>query len=331
LVSSTMAIFGTASGSVTVAVLAMWLGCSIMIVVAIVLAASHQPNFLGIFSKLLASFLSGSQLGVTDNGTNYGETDLGPNTSEKPCDTVAASKHPNNEASQGTRLKRFTGWPFAECFGISRRAVAPTPKQPVEVKTSETPGNPYFFKWTVGMRLKAEIYEIEELNPNKQPIGSLARAKGVGFRVTDGDRGTDLSIVIDPCGAGGRETPDSVLLKGVKGRRTSVVTETEHFCLHINSDSGSKEVRSKQAGLGLWFHSSVNKGAVVGHREGSSLTLKATSVPLHMLSAIFPVVLRFRVLRADALQAPEEVRLYCKYASGRVRILQVLMQLVPCE
>lgn len=179
------------------------------------------------------------------------------------------------------------------------------------------------------MSLKVEVNEIEELNPQKQPIGSVALAKGIGVQVVNaGDRGSDVSLVIAPCG-GNRDVPYACLLKGVKGRRTSQVTETEHFW--FNTSTGTKEHRSSQGGVGLWFHSKWNAGdVVVSQNPLEGVTVKATSLPIHRLSAMFPRVLRFGLLKPDTLQAPEEVRLYCYYENRPLRILQVLMQLVPC-
>jgi len=111
--------------------------------------------------------------------------------------------------------------------------------------------NPAFFEWSAGMCLKVEINDVERLSPQRQPIGSMTPAKGVGLQVIDGGaRGMDVSLVIAPSGADG-ETPKECLLKGVKGRRTAVVTETEH--LHLETTSGTKEPRSNQAGTGLRF------------------------------------------------------------------------------
>jgi len=180
------------------------------------------------------------------------------------------------------------------------------------------------------MCLKVEVNDIEKLSPQCQPIGSVTPAKGVCLQVVDGGApGTDVSLVIAPSGAGG-ETPNACLLKGVKTSRTEVVTETEH--LRVELTTGTKELRSRQAGSGLWLHSWWNKGDVLVSRTGQplfSVILTATCVPISNLSALFPRLLRFGVLKATALQAPEELRFYCEYASGRVRILQVLMQLVP--
>jgi hypothetical protein len=185
--------------------------------------------------------------------------------------------------------------------------------------------NPYFFAWSAGMCLKVEVNDIKELSSQLQPIGSVTPAKGVSVQVTDGARGSDVSLVMAPWADG--ELPDTCLLKGVKGRRTPVATETEH--LYLQTTTGTKEPRSCQAGTGLRLHSWWNKGDVVASRRGQSLIIKATSVPIRSFSAIFPKLLSLHVLKADALQAPEEMRLYCRYASGKERVLQVLMQLVP--
>ena len=117
------------------------------------------------------------------------------------------------------------------------------------------------------MSFKIEVNEIENLNPHKQPIGSVALAKGVGLQVVNaGARGSDVSLVIAPCGVDG-EVPTACLLKGIKGRRTPQVTETDHLLVHTST--GTKERRSTQGGVGLWFHSKWNRGDVVASQNPS--------------------------------------------------------------
>lgn len=358
LALAAMAILGTAAGLVTVAVLAMWLRSAAIIVVAIVAAASGKQQHPLTHSVLdtwktltwrTCHFFSGSQAGVAQDADavdSISSQDApAAELKRRKDETLAAKRAPSVPATRlQERWKRLRiPHPFSGCLGtrVNLRAAPPTPTADDECRTSTAassahavqaaPGifNPFFYDWTAGTCFKVELNEIEALSPQKQPTGPVTLANGVGLQVTHGAGGSDLSLVIAPCGADG-ETPTSCLLKGVKGRETAVVTETEHLCLYFTN--GTKELRSNQAGAGLWFHSWWNKGEVTASRADhplASAVLTATCVPMARLAAIFPVVLRFRVLRADALKAPEEVRLYCYYESGRVRILQVLMQIVP--
>jgi hypothetical protein len=349
LALSTMAVFGTAGGLVTVVLLAVWFSGAISIVMCMVAAApGKQEHFLthGVWKTLTEHRCPSSQGGVANDDARVGQDKSGkdgqaavevPHAKKNMLDgTGGAPKNTLSVPVTGIqeRLNRFKNGKlaaiFAGCLG-SRKPNASEGDQRGSVASPSFAAaagtfNPYFVAWSAGMCLKVEVNDIEGLDPHSKPEGSVTPAKGVGLRVTEGDRGSDVSLVIAPDGADG-ETPDACVLKGVKGRATAVVTETEHVCLH--TATGTKQLLSNQAGTGLWFHSWWNKGDVLASRTGDSVVLKATSVPISSLSAIFPMLFRFRVLKADALQAPEEVRLYCHYASGHVRILQVLMQLVP--
>jgi len=325
---SPIAILGTAAGLLTVAVLTMWLGGAVIFVAAIVAAASgwvQHPSTYGKSETLLCKMhnfflhLLSAEGELPPINAPPVEYDEPPKAEHKPSPPINRLRDNSRETCCCFRMAFLRNLLLSK---PSKKDIA-TPVGPAGTS------NPCFFEWSAGMSFKIEVNEIENLNPHKQPIGSVALAKGVGLQVVNaGARGSDVSLVIAPCGVDG-EVPTACLLKGIKGRRTPQVTETDHLLVHTST--GTKERRSTQGGLGLWFHSKWNRGDVVASQNPSEgMILKATSLPIRKLSAIFPEVLRFGILKPDTLQAPEEVRFYCYYENRPLRILQVLMQLVPC-
>jgi len=343
--------------------LAMWLGSALIEVVAIVAAASgweRHPSTCG-KSETLSCRICHFLVHFLSAGGEVSPINV-PTIEPEEEDNAQKEEHKLSAPMNRLRdrlhesLKRFAtffpGLAISPCIRMAllRNVLLSKPSTPIGFKkcvgkVNKLPGtivediatpvgpagtsNPRFFEWSGGMSFKVEVNEIEELSPQRQPVGSVVLAKGIGLQVVNaGARGSDVSLVIAPCGVDG-DLPHACLLKGVKGRRTSQVTETEH--LWVNTFTGTKERRSNQGGAGLWFHSKCNGGDVVASQNPlEGVILKATSLPIHRLSAIFPKVLRFGILKPDTLQAPEEVRLYCYYENRPLRILQVLMQLVPC-